>query len=247
MSSSSTKLIILFILGLLLIMWIQPSDGDKQKTNSSQRNANEAKRKIIEEVHKSNDSIPGKSQQDKSVSWRKIGSKSRDERKKRKQKDSVLKTSMKAKTITETRYLKKDWCKSQPVRQKIKTRNNCLAVVINQFCFGQCNSFYIPKDITTDPDREPVPDYFKSCSFCKAKKEEWISVRLRCKNIRKTRMPRFIIKKMKRIKGCTCIAVPDLDMTNTDEVILSTVQTTVSSTRATTPTSTAFSKSQAKY
>lgn len=142
-----------------------------------------------------------------------------DKKGRRRKKLPILKTSMRAKKITERRYLKKDWCKSQPVRQHLRTKNNCHGVVINQFCYGQCNSFYIPKDLVIDVDQEVVPDYFKSCSFCKPKTLEWISVRLRCKNIGKTGMPRFITKRIKRVKGCTCVAVPDLETEDEAEVI----------------------------
>ena len=148
----------------------------------------------------------------------KQNSRSREYRSKRGRKnENILKTSMRAKIVTERRYLKKDWCKSQPVRQKVSTRNNCHGVLINQFCYGQCNSFYIPKDIIVDLNQDLDADYFKSCSFCKPKREEEVSVRMRCRNIRKTRMPRFITKRIKRVKGCTCIAVPDLNLSEPKE------------------------------
>ena len=130
--------------------------------------------------------------------------------KNRKEKDTVLKTSMKAKIITEKKYLKKDWCKAHPVRQHIKTKTNCHTMIVNQFCYGQCNSFFIPKDTSVQRDGTLAPDYFASCSFCKPIRQEWISTTLRCKNIKKTKMPRFITIKLPRIKGCSCIAVPNL-------------------------------------
>ena len=139
------------------------------------------------------------------------GSRRKEERRERRKKLPVLKTSIRAKKVTERKYLKSDWCKSQPVRQHIQTTSNCHGVVINQFCYGQCNSFYIPKDIVIDPDQEIESGYFKSCSFCKPKTLEWISVRLRCKNVENTKMPHFITKQIKRVKGCTCVAVPDLE------------------------------------
>ena len=147
----------------------------------------------------------------KETSGRKQRGSRRKDRERRPSKMPILKTSMRAKKVTERKYLKRDWCKSQPVRQHIQTTTNCHGVVINQFCYGQCNSFYIPKDIVIDADQEIVPDYFKSCSFCKPKNLEWVSVRLRCKNIENTKMPRFITKRIKRVKGCTCVAVPDLE------------------------------------
>ena len=153
--------------------------------------------------------------------WRRIHQRrGKYERKRTNKNINILKTSQKAKIITEKRYLKKDWCKSQLVKQRIQTTSNCRGLIINQFCYGQCNSFYIPKDIIIDPDEKIAPDYFKSCSFCKPKKEEWISVRLRCRNIKRTKMPRFLTKRIKRVKGCTCIAVPDLDVENAREEII---------------------------
>lgn len=163
------------------------------------------------------------------------------ERKRKNNKENVLKTSIKAKIVTERKYLKKDWCKSQPVKQKIQTTSNCRGMIINQFCYGQCNSFYIPKDVITDPDEKIIPEYFKSCSFCKPKKEEWVSVRLRCRNIKRTGMPRFINKKIKRVKGCTCIAVPDLAERASVEIVINSENEEGTSTPFKTSTLTNFS------
>ncbi|XP_078490862.1 DAN protein [Ciona intestinalis] len=140
---------------------------------------------------------------------------SRSSRRSRKHKKNhnILKTSAKAKTITERKYLKRDWCKSQPVRQYIRTADGCKGELINQFCYGQCNSFYIPKDIEIDErDGEIETDYFRFCAFCKPKTEEWISVRLRCRRKGRKKRGRYVIKRVKRVKGCTCISVPEQRM-----------------------------------
>lgn len=124
---------------------------------------------------------------------------------------NVLKTIARAKFITESRLLKSDWCKSQPVRQTIRTKNGCKGSVINHFCYGQCNSFYIPKDLTVDSkdtsDAGAGVDYFKSCSYCKPKSESWVSVRLKCKSHPGRKRAKHITKKIKRVDGCTCVSV----------------------------------------
>ncbi|XP_061437593.1 golgin subfamily A member 6-like protein 2 isoform X2 [Lethenteron reissneri] len=66
----------------------------------------------------------------------------------------VLASSHEALFVTERRYLRRDWCKSQPLRQTVRERGCVPRTVINRFCYGQCNSFYIPRRATADDDDE---------------------------------------------------------------------------------------------
>lgn len=133
--------------------------------------------------------------------------------------DKVLKSSKSALVITRKEYLKKDWCKTEPLVQRIREEGCLTRTIINRFCYGQCNSFYIPKS----PKRRRNPKHshhkrhngdfededltgaaFKSCAFCKPKKFTWTTVTLRCPAL----MPQIRRKRIQRIKQCKCIAEP---------------------------------------
>lgn len=134
--------------------------------------------------------------------------------------DKVLKSSKSALVITRKEYLKKDWCKTEPLVQRIREEGCLTRTIINRFCYGQCNSFYIPKS----PRRRRNPkahhkrnhhngDFededltgaaFKSCAFCKPKKFTWVTVTLRCPAL----TPQIRRKRIQRIKQCKCIAEP---------------------------------------
>lgn len=116
-----------------------------------------------------------------------------------------LKTSEKIKVVTEEKYLKRDWCKTKPLKQYVRLSNGCKGVFINKFCYGQCNSFFIPRDYIDDPKE---PSYFRSCSFCKPAKTDEVVVTLRCPMNSRTK-GRRIRRKVTRILNCSCIAVPD--------------------------------------
>ncbi|KAF5302394.1 hypothetical protein FQA39_LY10433 [Lamprigera yunnana] len=116
----------------------------------------------------------------------------------------VLKSSKNALLVTKKEYLQRDWCKTEPLVQKIKEEGCLTRTVINRFCYGQCNSFYIPKNPKKKNKRKTI-EYededqngvaFKSCSFCKPKKFTWITVTLRCPNM----VPQFRKKRIQRIK-----------------------------------------------
>lgn len=133
--------------------------------------------------------------------------------------DKLLKSSKNALFVTRKEYLKKDWCKTEPLIQRVRV-DGCLSRnIMNRFCYGQCNSFYIPKS----PKRNKVTQLkrlynsvnefepedlteaaFRSCAFCKPKKLTWITVTLRCPSL----VPQIRRKKIQRIKQCKCIAEP---------------------------------------
>ncbi len=106
--------------------------------------------------------------------------------------------SRKAFTVTKVEYLKKEWCKTEPLKQVIREEGCLQRTVVNRFCYGQCNSFFIPKSNKKDLESAA----FKSCSFCKPKRYSWITVTLRCPR----RKPRFKRKRVQIIKRCKCMA-----------------------------------------
>lgn len=133
--------------------------------------------------------------------------------------DKLLKSSKNALYVTRKEYLKKDWCKTEPLVQRVR-EDGCLSRnIMNRFCYGQCNSFYIPKspkrnrmtqlkrlynsinELEPEDLTEPA---FRSCAFCKPKKLTWITVTLRCPSL----VPQLRRKKIQRIKQCKCIAEP---------------------------------------
>lgn len=133
--------------------------------------------------------------------------------------DKLLKSSKNALIVTRKEYLKKDWCKTEPLVQRIREEGCLSRTIINRFCYGQCNSFYIPKSPkrkrkNSGPNKPRVSEEFededlteaafRSCAFCKPKKFTWITVTLRCPSM----VPQLRKKRIQRIKQCKCIAEP---------------------------------------
>lgn len=117
---------------------------------------------------------------------------------------NALKSSKNALIVTKKEYLKEDWCKTEPLVQKIREPGCIPVTVINKFCYGQCNSFYIPKGPRRrDGNEERPPPAFKSCSFCRPKNVTWITVTLRCPG----QNPPFRRKRLQKIKQCKCLPV----------------------------------------
>jgi hypothetical protein len=126
--------------------------------------------------------------------------------------EKLLKSSKNALLITKKDYLKRDWCKTEPFVQRIREDGCITRTVVNRFCYGQCNSFYIPKnprrrksrhresDEEEDEDLSNAPA-FRSCAFCKPKKAAWITVALNCPS----QVPQIRKRRILRIKQCKCI------------------------------------------
>ncbi|GJQ65580.1 hypothetical protein Trydic_g7678 [Trypoxylus dichotomus] len=123
---------------------------------------------------------------------------------------NILKSSKNALLVTKKEYLQKDWCKTEPLVQKVKEEGCITRTVINRFCYGQCNSFYIPKNpkrksrkhVEENEEDDENGPAFKSCAFCRPKKFTWVSVTLRCPDL----TPPFKRKRIQRIKQCKCVA-----------------------------------------
>jgi hypothetical protein len=123
--------------------------------------------------------------------------------------DKLLKSGKNALMVTKKEYLKRDWCKTEPLVQRIREDGCLTRTVINRFCYGQCNSFYIPKNPRRrrpgrreyeDEDESDAPA-FKSCAFCKPRKSSWITVTLNCPSM----SPQIRKRRILRIKQCKCI------------------------------------------
>ncbi|KAH9635516.1 hypothetical protein HF086_013043 [Spodoptera exigua] len=116
----------------------------------------------------------------------------------------ILKSSKNALVVTKKDYLKEDWCKTEPLVQKIREPGCLPTTVINKFCYGQCNSFYIPKGPRRRDNNADRPQpAFKSCSFCRPKKFTWVTVTLRCPG----QNPPFRRKRLQKVKQCKCLPV----------------------------------------
>lgn len=114
--------------------------------------------------------------------------------------DEVLESSQEALHVTERQYLKRDWCKTQPLKQTIHEEGCISRTIINRFCYGQCNSFYIPRHIRKEEGA------FQSCSFCKPKRFTAMTFTLNCPD----QQPPRKRKRIMRVKQCRCISI-DLD------------------------------------
>lgn len=114
--------------------------------------------------------------------------------------EEVLESSQEALHVTERRYLKRDWCKTQPLKQTIHEEGCISRTIINRFCYGQCNSFYIPRHVRREEGA------FQSCSFCKPKRFTTMTFTLNCPD----QQPPTKKKRIQRVKQCRCISI-DLD------------------------------------
>ncbi len=114
--------------------------------------------------------------------------------------DEVLDSSQEALHVTERSYLKLDWCKTQPLKLMIYEDGCQPRAIINRFCYGQCNSFYIPRHVHQEDSA------FQSCSVCKPKSFTTVTYTLFCPG----QTPSTKKKRVRRVKQCRCTSV-DLD------------------------------------
>ncbi|XP_056325606.1 gremlin-2b [Danio aesculapii] len=115
----------------------------------------------------------------------------------RTRKQEVLASSQEALVVTEKKYLKSDWCKTQPLRQTVSQEGCRSRTVINRFCYGQCNSFYIPRHVKKEQES------FQSCAFCRPQRFTSLTVELDCPDLQ----PPVRYRKIQRIKQCRCMSV----------------------------------------
>lgn len=91
--------------------------------------------------------------------------------------------------------LKKDWCKTTRFRQVIRVDGCKEVTVMNNFCYGQCNSLYI----SHYKGKAPA---FESCAACVPWRKHRRSVFLECSGNKKRRKFRYTY-----IKRCKCVTV----------------------------------------
>lgn len=135
----------------------------------------------------------------------------------------MLQTSPKdALIVTKRRYLRKDWCQSQPLIQRIGQDQCLTTTILNRFCYGQCNSFFIPKNqLRNDPGQQQVVNgqdesasatlngagiagtakAFRSCAVCQPKKTSWVTVTLKCPSL----VPNIRRRRVLVINQCRCM------------------------------------------
>nr|XP_061806864.1 gremlin-1-like [Nerophis lumbriciformis] len=111
--------------------------------------------------------------------------------------EEVLESSQEALHVTERRYLRLDWCKTQPLKQTIHEEGCLSRTIINRFCYGQCNSFHIPRHIYQDGNA------FESCSACKPKTFSTVTYTLFCPG----KTPGTRKKRVQRVKQCRCTTI----------------------------------------
>ncbi|XP_042321874.1 gremlin-1-like [Sceloporus undulatus] len=110
--------------------------------------------------------------------------------------DEVTESSTDTLHITEKKLVQ-DWCKMQEFKQTIHEEGCNNYTFTNRFCYGQCNSFYIPWH---NSDERGV---FQACSFCKPKKITTTSVILNCPDL----LPPRKKKKIRQVEECRCMIV----------------------------------------
>lgn len=116
---------------------------------------------------------------------------------KQKQTTDAIRGSKNAFVVTKKQYLRKEWCKTEPLKQMVREPGCISRQIVNRFCYGQCSSFFIPKS----DKRDSGIAAFTACGFCKPKRFSSIRVTLQCPH----RQQKFKRKKIQRIKQCTCV------------------------------------------
>lgn len=92
--------------------------------------------------------------------------------------------------------LRNDWCKTRPFKQTIKIPG-CLPVqVMNNFCYGQCNSLYIPNHASQQP-------LFESCTSCLPQRSFMKTFTLHCPSL----PVKFQKHRYLHSKKCRCTSV----------------------------------------
>ena len=100
-------------------------------------------------------------------------------------------------TLTLMGKFKNTWCKTETFKQLIKEPGCLPTEVLNRFCYGQCNSFYIPRTLRKRTKRK----VFKSCGVCKPKRTHISIVVLKCPGRKKG----YKHKKVRTVKECQCM------------------------------------------
>ena len=119
---------------------------------------------------------------------------------------AILGSGQEALTVTKKRFLRKDRCQSQALLQRV-SRDQCLSVtIINRFCYGQCNSFFIPKNVNASRETNPAGSSrqgsFQSCAICRPQRSSWTTVTLKCPSL----TPNIRRQRVQIVKQCRCMS-----------------------------------------
>lgn len=91
-------------------------------------------------------------------------------------------------------HLRHDWCKTRVLTQVVRSDGCRSLKVHNNYCFGQCNSVYIP--LSGDKTS------FESCAVCTPKLVFYKVVTLKCPR----KSVKYKRKKIQYVKRCRCTA-----------------------------------------
>ncbi|KFM58645.1 Gremlin-2, partial [Stegodyphus mimosarum] len=98
--------------------------------------------------------------------------------------------------ISSASEVKKDWCRTIPLRQKVSETHCRSKNIMNNFCYGQCNSFFIPQAGRTGNNKVA----FQSSAFCKPHRRKWANITLSCPG----RDPPKVYKTVLIVESCRC-------------------------------------------
>ncbi|CAG2166234.1 unnamed protein product [Oppiella nova] len=96
-------------------------------------------------------------------------------------------------TIGRVPQMRRNFCQTVPYKQKIQEPGCLSRTVLNAYCYGSCNSFFIPAN-----GNESLP--FSSCAFCLPRRYRWQTVRLKCPDS----VPTIKRKKVQIVSKCRC-------------------------------------------
>lgn len=89
-------------------------------------------------------------------------------------------------------------CRVMQMKQRVRMDGCVPKNIVNNFCYGQCNSFFIPK-----LSRKRLRTAFESCSVCQPTEFAPITVKLDCP----ARSPPYVEQQIMTIKNCSCKSV----------------------------------------
>lgn len=116
--------------------------------------------------------------------------------------DKLLKSDQPGMLVTKKEFVRKDWCRTEPILQTIREQGCTPKNVVNRFCYGQCNSFFIPKNLSARRGKNENSPSFRSCGVCKPKKMVWVQVTLHCPGMD----PPLRRRRVQKVKHCQCMA-----------------------------------------
>ncbi|OQR72014.1 gremlin-2-like, partial [Tropilaelaps mercedesae] len=108
----------------------------------------------------------------------------------------LLKTSKSpAQVLMGMDKIRENFCKTQPFAQTIQLPGCHPKSVINNFCYGQCNSFFIPNH-SMGP--------FRTCGNCEATKTHTMKIQLACPG----HVDGVQTVHVEKVLNCACISRP---------------------------------------